>query len=426
MSAARARSRAWVSRARSSLTSGTIRLAASVGVEARKSATRSSSGVSRWCPIALTRGVRQAAATRTRDSLLNGSRSSNDPPPRATTITSTRGSRSSSAIAALTSGTARGPCTVTRRISNCTADQRARALDTTSCSASPCCATISPTTAGRNGSARLRDGSNSPSAPSTPLRCSIRASSSPSPTSRTSSAANVSVPFLAWNCGRACTTRCAPSASLSASLSMAKRRGRDRQGHVEVGVPQRQEVEGVPPLQVQHLPLDPDRRHLRDVVGDLRCQVPHRPGAVGGGVRRAQRGGPAVAGVLRGPVLTRPACLMAPTSRPRRACDAGRAGRVQVTRRGAPPSRADAARRSETRTVTSPTVSASGTPTGHVRHRQARPAGRPPRLLRRRRPRGHRRREGARALRRARVRAQGDRAQQVRRRDAAPPAAPSS
>ena len=67
-------------------------------------------------------------------------------------------------------------------------------------------------------------------------------------------------------------------------------RGRDRQGHVEVGVAQREEVEGVPPLEVQHLTLDPHRRHLRDVVGDLGCQVPHRPGAVGGGVRRAQRG----------------------------------------------------------------------------------------------------------------------------------------
>ena len=44
--AARTRSRAWATRASSSATSGTTRLAASVGVEARTSATRSSSGVS--------------------------------------------------------------------------------------------------------------------------------------------------------------------------------------------------------------------------------------------------------------------------------------------------------------------------------------------------------------------------------------------
>ena len=106
--------------------------------------------------MALTSGVRQAAAARTSDSLLNGSRSSNEPPPRATTMTSTRGSASSSAIAALTSGTARGPCTVTRRISNCAAAQRARALDTTSCSASPCCATTSPTHRGQERQRRLR------------------------------------------------------------------------------------------------------------------------------------------------------------------------------------------------------------------------------------------------------------------------------
>ena len=82
-----AQSRRWSS----SAMSGTSSLAASVGVEARTSATRSSSGVSGSWPIADTTGVRVPATARTRASSLNGSRSSTEPPPRATTITSTCG-----------------------------------------------------------------------------------------------------------------------------------------------------------------------------------------------------------------------------------------------------------------------------------------------------------------------------------------------
>ena len=53
-----------------------MRLAASVGVEARTSATRSNSGESFSCPIALTIGVSHEAARRTSDSSLKGSKSS--------------------------------------------------------------------------------------------------------------------------------------------------------------------------------------------------------------------------------------------------------------------------------------------------------------------------------------------------------------
>ncbi len=60
------RPRACCTRESSSATSGTTRLAASVGVEARRSATSSSSGRSFSCPIALTSGVTHAAAVRTR------------------------------------------------------------------------------------------------------------------------------------------------------------------------------------------------------------------------------------------------------------------------------------------------------------------------------------------------------------------------
>ena len=72
-------------------TSGTTSLAASVGVEARTSATRSSSGLSGSWPIAETTGVRAANTARSRPSSENGSRSSTEPPPRAITITSTVG-----------------------------------------------------------------------------------------------------------------------------------------------------------------------------------------------------------------------------------------------------------------------------------------------------------------------------------------------
>ena len=93
VTARRARPRRSCSRARSSAASGTTRLPASVGVDARQSATKSSSGVSDSWPMALTTGVRACATARSRVSLLKASSSSTEPPPRAMTMTSTDGSR---------------------------------------------------------------------------------------------------------------------------------------------------------------------------------------------------------------------------------------------------------------------------------------------------------------------------------------------
>ena len=90
--------------------SGTMSLAASVGVEARTSATRSSSGWSGSWPMADTTGVRSACTARIIASSENGSRSSIDPPPRATTMTSTSGLRSSFCSASMTSAAQRWPC----------------------------------------------------------------------------------------------------------------------------------------------------------------------------------------------------------------------------------------------------------------------------------------------------------------------------
>ena len=199
--------------ARCSLTSGTIRLAASVGVEARRSATKSSRGVSTSWPMALTTGVTALATALTRASLLKGSRSSNEPPPRVITMTSTLRSASSSLKAALTSGTVFGPWTATVRISNWTAGQRRRAFSTTSFSAALARPQMSPILCGRNGKGRFRSKSNSPSDASIRLRCSSLASSSPTPTGRTWRAASCRVPRLVQKVGLAWTTTRAPSAS---------------------------------------------------------------------------------------------------------------------------------------------------------------------------------------------------------------------
>ena len=178
----------------SSTTSGTTRLPASVGVEHRTSATRSSSGESGSCPIALTTGVRSAATARISASSLNGSRSSTDPPPRAITITSTARSWSSRCSASTIAGTAVGPCTGTASTRNRTAGHRRRAFSSTSRSAALARPVTSPTLPGRNGSGRFRSAANSPSACRIRLSRSSRASSSPTPTGRTSLARRVSVP----------------------------------------------------------------------------------------------------------------------------------------------------------------------------------------------------------------------------------------
>src|SRR5665647_444925 len=203
--------RVWWIAARCSMTSGTISLAASVGVEARTSATKSSRGVSTSWPMALTTGVTASATALTRASLLKGSRSSKDPPPRVITMTSTLRSASSSRRAVLTSGTVLGPWTETCRISNWTAGQRFRAFSTTSFSAALARPQISPTLRGRKGMGCLRSRSNNPSDARTRLRCSSLASSSPTPTGRIWRASRFRVPRLVQNVGLAWTTTRAPS-----------------------------------------------------------------------------------------------------------------------------------------------------------------------------------------------------------------------
>ena len=79
-------------------------------------------------PIAETTGVVATKTARTRASSENGSRSSTEPPPRATTITSTSGSRSSGWTASITSRAACMPCIAAYFTVNCTPGQRRRPL----------------------------------------------------------------------------------------------------------------------------------------------------------------------------------------------------------------------------------------------------------------------------------------------------------
>ena len=74
-----------------SIASGTISSPAALGVGARKSATKSAIVKSISCPTAETTGISEAAIARAKISSLNSHRSSALPPPRQTTITSTRG-----------------------------------------------------------------------------------------------------------------------------------------------------------------------------------------------------------------------------------------------------------------------------------------------------------------------------------------------
>ncbi len=134
-------------------TSGTTSLAASVGVAARTSATRSSSGWSGSWPIAETTGVRALATARSSPSSEKGRRSSTEPPPRAMTMTSTSGSASRRARAAITSPAERGPCMVACATSNRTAGQRRAARSRTSRSAADRGRGDQPDGAGQEGQA---------------------------------------------------------------------------------------------------------------------------------------------------------------------------------------------------------------------------------------------------------------------------------
>ena len=165
--------------------SGTIRFAASVGVEARKSATKSNRGASSSWPTAETSGVRAAKAARTTDSSEKPSKSSKAPPPRVTTKTSTSGRASSSAMAAETSAAQLTPCTATSRTSKTARGQRLVAFSITSALARAPCPQIKPMRRGKKGRGFLCSAANKPWAASFWRSSSSCSNNPPRPTTGT-------------------------------------------------------------------------------------------------------------------------------------------------------------------------------------------------------------------------------------------------
>ena len=287
----------------SSAQSGTIRLPASVGVEARRSATRSSRGASCSWPIALTTGVRAAATARIRDSSLNGSRSSRLPPPRANTMTSTLGSASSSARLRIMVLTAEAPCTAPSRTSNWADGQRWRALVITSCIAWALTPVIRPIRRGSSGRRRLSSGANRPSAASCCLRRSSVASSSPMPDRADLAGAQhepaVADPVLALHVHQDAL----PGGQGWVHRAIEATRDHDRHRGVDVHVADRQvHLRAAAPADLDDLALDPHAVQPGDVVTQLHRDLAHRPGAFRCGAVRggAARGRAAGGGVLGG------------------------------------------------------------------------------------------------------------------------------
>ena len=289
-SARRARSRSPAIRAVSSARSGTSRRPASVGVEQRRSATWSTSGVSGSCPIAETTGVRHAATARHSVSSENGSRSSTLPPPRASTITSTSGSRSSTRSASTICGDRqralhgdvldpephRGPAGGRVRHDVVLGGRGAPGDQPDAAAAGTAAGACGP---GRTG----------PRRPAAVRSRSMRASSSPMPTARISSTRRLSVPRPRKNDGLPCTidpvalgaprpppSRTSPTGAVSCSDTSA------------AGIAQHQERGAGAGAggDLRELALHPHRAEPVDPLGDLARDRADRPGLLRWSERR--------------------------------------------------------------------------------------------------------------------------------------------
>ena len=137
-------------------------------------------------PTALISGMALAAAVRASVSSLKGHRSSTEPPPRATMMTSGRGTAPPGSawlkpsMAAQTCPAAASPCTTTGQTMT-RQGQRSRMRWRMSRITAPVGLVITPTTAGMDGSGCLRDASNRPSAASFCFSRSSWASRAPMP-----------------------------------------------------------------------------------------------------------------------------------------------------------------------------------------------------------------------------------------------------
>ena len=147
--------------------SGTINSAAALGVGARKSATKSQIVKSISWPTAETIGRAEWKIARATISSLNSHKSSMLPPPRVTTMRSTRANTSlgvaSSRMATAISCAAPVPCTRTGLIRICNHGARRRSTFSISRMAAPLGDVTIPMRCGNFGNGRFRSGANNPS-----------------------------------------------------------------------------------------------------------------------------------------------------------------------------------------------------------------------------------------------------------------------
>ncbi len=243
------------------------------------------------CPIAETTGVSAAETTRRRPSLLNGRRSSTDPPPRAITMTSTAGSRSSSLTASGDLGHGVGA------LHGDLADRELHCGPTLS-------GVLDHVALGRAGpAADQADGPGQERQPALAVGVE-QALGGEHPLEVLQPGeqlADADRPDVAGGEGQ----RAALLPELRLGLHhdpgpFGERAGHplqhpdrhgDRQRHVHVGVAQGEvgRLRPRPQVELHDLALDPQRRHPPDVLGDLDAEQPDRPRAARRWCRRRAR-----------------------------------------------------------------------------------------------------------------------------------------
>ena len=160
------------------------------GVEHATAATSSSSVRSVWWPTLEITGTRSSATVRHRVSSQNANRSASEPPPRATTITSTSSHAARSCSLRVIAGAACRSCTGAKPHTTRPAQPRRRSPASTSSRALPDSPVTTPMQLGRRGRGSAFCGANSPSACSRLRSWSSWASRSPSPATRSRVTAN--------------------------------------------------------------------------------------------------------------------------------------------------------------------------------------------------------------------------------------------
>ena len=154
--------------------------AATDGVGARRSATKSVMAMSISWPMAETMGICEAATARATDSKLKVQRSSSEPPPRVSKMASTV-SLLAAFNARKTPASASGPCTAVGMTVTCSVGKRRCQTARTSCNAAPVGDVTTAICLGISGIGRLRSRANSPSSASLTFNASNACRSTPSP-----------------------------------------------------------------------------------------------------------------------------------------------------------------------------------------------------------------------------------------------------